>query len=64
MRPLFLGGGVGETAPLKTSTSVRLSVQIVREDERTCFLAVWACVDPLSVVRHAVLLRRDNLDGF
>ena len=29
--PLVLGGGVGESAPLKTSTRVRLSVQIFRE---------------------------------
>ena len=39
-------GGFGESAPLRTSTSIRLSVQFFRGNEPTCFLAVWACVVP------------------
>ena len=39
-------GGFGESAPLQTSTSVRLSNQFFRENEPTCSPAVWACVVP------------------
>ena len=39
-------GGFGESAPLQTSTSIRLSVQCFRTDESTCSLAIWACVVP------------------
>ena len=53
-------GGFGGSAPLKTSTSVRLSVQILWESEPTCSLAVWACVVPPSVMQHAVLLGRGS----
>ena len=40
--PLFWGG-FGESAPLQTPTIVRLSVQLIRGDEPTCSLEVWAC---------------------
>ena len=53
-------GGVGESAPLRTSTSIRLSVQLFRDNEPTCSLAVWACVVPPSVMQHAVLLGHDS----
>ena len=53
-------GGLGESAPLQTSTSIRLSAQFFRADEPTCSLAVWACVVPPSVMQHAVLLGRDS----
>ena len=46
--------------PLQTSTSVHLSVQLLRADEPTCSLVVWACVVTPSVVQHAVLLGRDS----
>ena len=51
---------LGESVPLKTSTSVCLSVQVFRENETTGSLAVWACVVPPSVMQHAVLLGRDS----
>ena len=53
-------GGIGESAPLQTSTSIRLSVQFFRDNEPTCSLEVWACVVPPSVMQHAVLLGRDS----
>ena len=53
-------GGFGESAPPQSSTSIRLSVQFLRADEPTCSLAVWACVVPPWVMRHAVLLGRDS----
>ena len=53
-------GGLGESAPLQTSTIVRLSVPFFRVDEPTCSLAVWACVVPPSVMQHAVLMGRDS----
>ena len=53
-------GDFGESAPLQTSTSVRLSVHLFRADKPTCSLAVWACVVPPSVMQHAVLLGRDS----
>ena len=59
MHSSFLGF-VCESTPLKTSTSVRLSVQLLRENEPTCSLAVWAFVVPPSVMQHAVLLGRDS----
>ena len=59
MRPSFLEGG-GESAPLKTSTSVRLSVQFFQENKPTCSLAVWACVVPPPVMQHAVLQGLDS----
>ena len=59
LQPSFLGG-FGESAPLRTSTSIRLSVQFFRDNEPTCSLAVWAYVVPPSVMQHAVLLGRDS----
>ena len=53
-------GGFGESAPLRTSTSIRLSVQFFRDNEPTCSLAVWACVVPPSVMQYAVLLGRER----
>ena len=52
-------GGFGESAPLQTSTSIRLSVQFFQAGEPTCSLAVWARVASPSVMQHAVLLGRD-----
>ena len=53
-------GGFGESAPLRTATHIRLSVQFFHEKEPTCSLAVWACVVPRSVMQHAVFLGRDS----
>ena len=53
-------GGFGVSAPLRTSTSIRLSVQFFRDNEQTCSFAVWACVVPPSVIQHAVLLGRES----
>ena len=53
-------GGSGELPPLKTSTRVRLSVQLFRGNEPTCSLAVWARVVAPSVMQHAVLLGCDG----
>ena len=57
-------GGFGESSPLRTSTSIRLSVQLFRNIEPTSFLAVWACVDPPSVMQHTMLLGRESWMGF
>ena len=35
-------GGFGESAPLRTSISIRLSIQFFHDNEPTCSLAVWA----------------------
>ena len=53
-------GGFGESAPLRTATHIRVSVQFFHEKEPTCSLALWACVVPPSVMQHAVLLGRDS----
>ena len=53
-------GVFDESAPLGTSTSIRLSVQFFRDNEPTCSLAVQACVLPPSVKQHAVLLGHDS----
>ena len=53
-------GGLGKSAPLRTSTSVRLSVQLFRAEQPTSSLAVWACIVPPSVMQHGVLLGRDS----
>ena len=53
-------GGFGESAPWRTSTSIRLSVHFFRDNEPACSLAVWACVVPPSVMKYAVLLGRDS----
>ena len=45
---------------MRTSTSIRLSVQFFRDNEPTCSLAVWAYVVAPSVIQHAVLLGRDS----
>ena len=57
-------GGFAQSAPLQSSTSIRLRVQFFRADEPTCSLAVWACVVPPSVMQHAVLLGRDSWKRF
>ena len=53
-------GGFVESVPLRTSTSIRLSVQFFRNNDPTCSLAVWAYVVPSSVMQHDVLLGRDS----
>ena len=53
-------GGFGESAPLRTSTSIRLNLQFFRDNQQTCSLTVWACVVSPSVMQHAVLLDRDS----
>ena len=53
-------GGFGASVPLRTPTSVRLSVQLFHDNEPTCSLAVWACVFASSVMQHPVLLGRDS----
>ena len=53
-------GGFGESAPLRTSTSIRLSVQLFRINEPSCSLAVRACLVPPSVMQRAVLLGRNS----
>ena len=53
-------GGFGKSTSLRTSTSIRLSVEFFRAEQPTSSLAVWACVVPLSIMQHAVLLRRDS----
>ena len=58
-RPSVLGG-LWRIGPSEKSTSVRLSVQFVREYGATCPLAVWACVVPPSVMQHVVLLGRES----
>ena len=57
-------GGFGKSAPLRTSTSVRLSLQFFRAEQPTNSLAVWTDVVPPSVMQHAVLLGRDSLMRF
>ena len=52
-------GGFGESAPLRTSTRIRLSVPFFRDIEPTCSLAVWACAVPPSVMQNVVLLGHD-----
>ena len=48
--------GFGESASLRTSTSVRLSVHVLRAtDESTCSIAAWSCLVPPSVMQHAAL---------
>ena len=44
-------GGFGESAPLRPSTSIRLSVHFFRDNEPMCSLALWACVLPPSVMQ-------------
>ena len=53
-------GGFGESAPLRTATHIRLSIQFFHKKEPTCSLAVWACVVPPPIMQHAVLLGRDS----
>ena len=52
-------GGFGESASLRSSTSIRLSVKLFRDNEPRCSLRVWACVVPPSVMQRAVILGRD-----
>ena len=58
--PVVPYGGFGKSALLRTSTSVRLSVQFFRAEQPTSSFAVWACVVPPSVMQHAVLLGCDS----
>ena len=51
--------GFGESTPLWTSTSIRLSVKFFRDKESTCSLGMWACEVPPSVMQRAVILGRD-----
>ena len=53
-------GGFGKSAPLQTSTMVRLSVQFLRNKCPTASLAVWAYLVDDSVMQHDVLLGRDS----
>ena len=53
-------GGFGEPSPLRTSSSIRLSVHFFRDNEPTCSVTVWAFVVPPSVMQHAILLVRDS----
>ena len=53
-------GGFGGSAPLRISTSIRLSGQFFRDNGPTCSLTVWACVFPPSVMQHAVFLGRES----
>ena len=53
-------GGFGESAPLRTATRIRLSIQFSRENKPTCSLAAWTCVVPPPVMQHAVLLGRNS----
>ena len=57
-------GGFGEPSPLQASVSVRLSIQLLRADEPTCSIHVWACVVPRSVMQHVVQLFRDSYKRF
>ncbi len=53
-------GGFGKSAPLQTSTMVRLSVQFLRKKCPTASLAVWAYLVDDSVMQHDVLLGHDS----
>ena len=53
-------GGFGKTAPLLTSTSVRLSVHFLHGDIPSAEVAVWACIVPPGTMQHSVLLGRDS----
>ena len=53
-------GGFGQSPPLQTSTTVRLSVQFFHDDRPTVSLAVWAHVVPEKAMQHDVLPGRDR----
>ena len=53
-------GGFGESLPLHTSTTVRLSVQLLHNNQPTASLAVWTYILPSEAMQHAVLLGRDS----
>ena len=53
-------GGFGESHPLQTSTTVRLSVQFLHNSQPTGSLAVWTYIVPSKAMQHAVLLDRDS----
>ena len=55
-----LWAGFGQSALLRTSTSVRLNVQLFLAHQLTSPLTVWACVVPPSDMQHAVFLGRDS----
>lgn len=52
--------GVGDSPPLKTSRSVRLSVHFCNRSECTAQLAVWACIVPPGTMPHGIVLDRDS----
>ena len=53
-------GGFGESPPLLTSTSDRLSIQFPHGDTPFAELAAWACIVPAGTMQHPVLLGRDG----
>ena len=53
-------GNFDKSAPLLTSTSVRLSIQFRHGDTPSAELAVWACIVPGGTMQHPVLLKRDS----
>ena len=48
-------GGFGESPPLQTSTAVRLSVQLLHNDQPTASLAVWTYIVPSETMRDSFL---------
>lgn len=57
-------GGCGKTAPLVTSTVVRLSIQFLRGGTPSMELAVLACIVPRGTLQHPVRLGRDSYMRF
>lgn len=53
-------GGFGQPPPLLNSSRTRLGFRFFRSTKTTCSIAVWACVVPHSVMRHAALPGRDS----
>ena len=56
-------GGFGQSPPLQTSTTVRLSVQFVHDDRPTASLVVWAYVIPEEARKHVGASRTRQLDA-
>lgn len=52
--------GLGESAPLQTPASVRLSIQLLRTDGPMCSPAAWAWMVPPSIIQETVLPGRDS----
>ena len=53
-------GGFGKSAPLLTSTSVRLSVQFLHGNTPSAALAVYACIVRRGNMQHPFLLGRES----